>query len=339
MITIRDIAREAHVSVATVSRVLNNPQLVNEERRLRVLQVIGERNYYPNEVARGLITKLTKSIGLFVTDVENTFFTALIKGVTDGLYASGIDIYLCITGNDLDREMRYMDNMLKKRTDCALLIGTRPRDAKNNEMILAMAEAMPVVMVFEYMPDVGIYSIRTDEINWARQAVKYLIGLGHRRIGFINGDRNHSTYYQKQLGYEVALAEEGIGRQDRYCVRVSPYEAGGYEGAQALLSLTDPPTALFTASDQIALGAYRAIAAKGLRVPGDVSVIGFGGIPFAAEMSPSLTTVDQHPYEVGENAAKLVLKILHGKEIREKQTILQADLVLRDSCAPPKTET
>ena len=336
MITIRDIAREANVSVATVSRVLNNPKIVNEARRERVLEVIKQHNYYPNEVARGLITKLTKSVALFVTDIENTFFTALIKGISDGLYLGGIDIFLCITDNNLDKEMSQMDNMLKKRVDCAMLIGTRPLDEQNNPMIRAMTDLMPVIMVFEYMPENNaIYSLRTDEEDGMRLAVNHLTALGHRRIGFINGDRNHSTYYYKRLGYESGLAQAGIPCAEEYVVYESPYESGGFIGAMKLLDMPHPPTAILTASDQIALGAYRAISSRALRIPEDISVIGFGGAPFSSEMSPVLTTIDQHPYEAGRSAADLVFKILNDDPITQRQLIMPSDLLKRDSCMAP----
>ncbi len=230
--------------------------------------------------------------------------------------------------------MSHMDNMLKKRVDCALLLGTRPMDESNNRMILAMAQIMPVIMVVEYMSENDeIFSIRTDEVAGAGMAVRHLIELGHRRIGFINGDPNHSTYYYKRLGYELALAEAGIGFAKRYMIRVSPYESGGFEGANALLDMDEPPTALLAASDQMALGAYRAISMRGLRVPDDISVIGFGGAPFSSEMSPTLTTINQHPYEVGLDTAKLVFQILRDEPIDKKQAVIQPELLLRDSCA------
>lgn len=338
MATIKDVAKLAGVSVATVSRVLNSPEVVAAERRLQVFDAIKELNYVQNEVARGLITKQSKSIGVMVPDIANLYFSTLIKGLADGFCNDGYDIFLCIIGSDFRKEEMYLNNMRRKQVGLVMSIGTRPLEPGRNDAIIAFSKELPVFMVNEYIPGCDVYSLRTDEVSGAYMAVKYLLDLGHRKIGFINGNRNYYTNYYKKVGYEMALTEYGISVNSAYCVQVDPYEVGGMEGTEVLLALEDPPTALFVASDQIAVGTYRALNMHGLKIPQDMSVMGFSAMPFSAMMFPALTTIDQYPYAIGLRAATMAINILNGSLTGDKQVVLQPKVLERDSCAPVRTE-
>ncbi len=330
--TIIDIAKLANVSTATVSRVINDPKVVKEETRKKVQEVIEKLHYTPNGLARGLITNSTKTIGLMMQDINNMYYPAVIRGVEDEFTENDYGLFICSTDGLIDKEIRHINSLLERRVDGIILLGTRPIGISNNQHILKASKKMPVVTLNDSILGLDIYSVQNEEINGAYEAVKYLINLGHKRIAIINGNGNFTTYVYKQTGYERALLENDIEIKPEYSIKVDPYESGGYEGIQRLLQVKERPTAVLAASDQISIGIYKAIYQSGYRIPDDFSVIGFGGIALANELYPGLTTVNQFPYELGRTAARMIVNVLSGKEIDNKQEIIDCELILRNSC-------
>jgi DNA-binding LacI/PurR family transcriptional regulator len=192
---------------------------------------------------------------------------------------------------------------------------------------------MPVLMINDYMIGSNVYSVMTDETEGAFQAVKYLIKLGHKKIAFINGDVDYTTYLYKLRGYERALEANGIEFDEKYHIKQTPYEEGGYLGTKKILQMKeDRPTAIFTASDQIAVGVYKAIYEAGLKIPLDFSVVGFSGIPLSKELFPELTTVDQFAYNTGSKAGRTLMKLIAGETLEQKRILLEPKLIIRNSC-------
>ena len=331
-VTIVEVAKLANTSIATVSRVINNNDYVSEAARIRVENAINELNYKPLVLTRNSVRKGLKTIGILVPDLNNLFFSQEIMGIEDEFEKFNYSILLCNTYENIQKEIKYINDLKKKNVDGIILMGARSK--KNaNDHIVALSKEMPMVMINDYIIGSDVYAVMIDVVNGAYKAVKYLIELGHKKIAFINGSADNSTYNSKHNGYVQALKNNGIALNERYMLKVEPYEDGGYYGVQKLLQLKDPPTAIFTASDQIALGAISAIYEAGFTIPKDFSIVGFSNIPLSKRLFPSLTTVDQFPYKTGTMAANILLKAINGEELGQRKIILEPELLVRNSCA------
>lgn len=332
-ITIKDIAKMAKVSTATVSRVLNSPDIVSEEKKELINNIMYEMNYQPNALARGLIKKETKTIGVIIPDIDNLFYPAVVRGIEDALGIKDYNVFLCNTDKGIEKEKKYINTLLEKRVDGIIFMGTRPIDPEKNEHILRLSNKLPILMINDSILGAGIYSVLTDEIEGAYKAVKYLLGLGHKKIAYVTGEADYTTYKNKQEGYESALREHAIPINPLYIVRDLPYAEGGKRAAKRLFELEkDRPTAIFAGSDQIAMGVMKAAYEAGYRIPDDISVVGFANVSISADLYPGLTTVDQFPYETGKLAANTLTKIIYGQELKQKKFIMEPQLIIRESC-------
>ncbi len=330
-VTIVEVAKHANMSIATVSRVINNDRYVSESAKTKVENAINELNYKPLALTRGSIKKSLKNIGILVPDLNNLFFSQEIMGVEDELEKNNYSILLCNTYESIQKELKYLDNLKKKGVNGIILMGARSKN-KPHDHIVDMAKEMKVVMINDYIIGSEVYSVMIDIVNGAYKAVEYLIGLGHKKIALINGDTDNSTYNSKHNGFIQALTNHGLSLSEKYLQKVKPYEDGGYEAAQKLLHLDDPPTAIFTASDQIAIGVISAIYEAGFTIPKDFSLIGFSNIPLSRRLYPNLTTVDQFPYKSGALAAQTLIKAMKGEELGQRKIILEPELLIRNSC-------
>lgn len=334
-ITIKDIAKKAGVSTATVSRVLNNIGNVSEEKTRLIQKIVEQENYQPNALARSLIQEKTKTIGIIIPDINNLYYPPVLRGMQDVCELNGDTVFLCNTDQDIEKEKWYVNSFLEKRVDGIAFMGTRPIDPEKNSHIIRLNEKLPVVMVSDALPDSDVYSVLSDEVAGAYEAVHYLIRLGHRNIAHITGYDSYTTYHYKQVGYEKALRESGIPICKENIVRNSPDTEGGEAGAAALFQRPERPTAIFAASDQIAIGVLKAAYLAKLRVPEDVSVVGYANIPIADHTIPGLTTVNQFPYETGRRSAGTLTKLINKEEVEEKQEMIVPKLLIRNSCGSP----
>jgi LacI family transcriptional regulator, galactose operon repressor len=301
-VTINDVARKAKVSVATVSRVIHDSILISEKTKTNVKKTIKDLDYKPFAKARKLIKKNLRAAALLIPDIKNVFYPLVIRGVEDELEKNGYSLFICNTDENIEKERKYLDTLIDKGVGGMIFLGTRPAELKQ-QYIINLSEKMPVLMINDYMIGSNVYSVMTDETEGAFQAVNYLIKLGHRKIAFINGDVDYTTYRYKYRGYEKALETNSMEFVENYHIKVTPYEEGGYLGTKKILQMgKNKPTAIFTASDQIAVGVYKAIYEAGLKIPEDFSVVGFSGIPLSKELFPELTTVDQFAYNTGSKA-------------------------------------
>jgi len=330
--TLKDVAKKANVSIATVSRVLNDSVLISDDTRRKVRSIMNELDYRPYAQKRNDLRKNINTIGLLMPDIKNNFYSIVIRGVKEELEKNGFSLILSYTDEDIEKEKNYLDTYMDIGVNGVILLGTRPAKLKH-EYIINLSKRLPVLMINDYIMGSNIYSVMTDEVEGAYSAVNHLIKLGHERIAFINGDVDYTTYRYKHRGYEKALEASSLKIEDKYHIKVAPYEEGGYLGMKKFLQMKkDRPTAIFTASDQIAAGVYKAIYAAGLTIPGDFSIIGFSGIPLSKSLFPELTTVDQFAYNTGSQASKTLMKLITGENLEQKRIILEPKLILRDSC-------
>lgn len=329
----KDVAQRARVSASTVSHVMNGTRKVSESTRETVLTAIEELRYQPNLLAKSLKVRRTFTIGLLISDIQNSFFTSVVRGVEDVALSRGYHLFLCNTDEDAAREDEYLEELSKKRVDGLIVASSAPRRDHAGRL---RAENVPLVFMDREVEGVDADVVRVDNLGGMRIIAEHLTGLGHERIGMISGPLDKASGYERYQGLRAALTNLGVGL-DEGLVRFGDFRtSGGRAGAGELLGLSSPPTALVTANNQMTLGALLAIKEMGLRVPEDVSVVGFDDPEWAPLASPPLTTLAQPTYEMGVRAMRLLLdRIEGGKDGETKRVLLRPWLVTRESTASP----
>lgn len=332
-VTIRDVARKAKVSTATVSRVLAGINVVSEELAARVREVARQLNYQPNRVARSLRSQKSRIVGVLIPNIQNPFFTGVIRGIEDLLQATDYTLLLGNSDDNPIRERNYLD--LLRAEGVGGLIVVPGIDAVKTYFDVFEA-GIAVVSIDRFVAELPCDSATVANEEGAAAAIRHLIALGHKRIGMVTGPTNVSTATERLAGYVAALSEAGIPRDPELMHHVVFRQEGGYEATSKLMSLPSPPTAIFAASDFIALGVLRALHDRRLRIPDEVAVVSFDDMPWAAALSPPLTAVSQPTYELGATAARLLLERLRDPERPLERVRLQTQLVVRASCGAKK---
>jgi LacI family transcriptional regulator len=332
-LTIRQIADLAGVSIATVSRVLNGRDDVADDTRDLVSRVIREHGYTANRSARGLSAGRTGLVGILVPLVFPAYFAAILAGAAEALSERDLQIVLSPTGHEHDREVSVLDR-LHGLTDGALII--LPEES-SEELDRLIDEGYRFVVVDPLMPlDGRIPSVSAAHTSGAHQAMRHLLELGHRRIAAITGPSGWVATEDRRRGYHAALAAAGI-LPDPALELESNFEIrGGLEAARQLLDLPQQPTAIFAFNDNLATGAIQAARERGLRVPEDLSVVGFDDVEHATIVTPALTTVRQPLAEMGRTAVSLLTRLLEGHSFETLHVQLATRLVVRESTAPPR---
>lgn len=340
--TIADVARTAGVSKATVSRVLNGTsRYVRDETRERILQTIKDLGYRPSTVARSLVSRRTQTIGLLISDVGNPFYAEVFHGVEDVALAHGYDIFLYNTGYDMERARMFARSLADRRMDGALLWTSVPHDvlleiARHVPVVLAVDRQALITERLEVEGIVGVFS--TDFTPGIRMAVEHLVGLGHRRLAHVSGPMEQATARLRRDLFLEAVAACGI---DPASVPVVEGNFGIDGGRRALDRILEcgPATAILAANDLTAIGVTWAARRHGLRVPEDLSVVGFDNIDLAAEMDPPLTTIDIPRYEGGKAGMQMLLELMQTPHEPQPAPLRsekrEAILIVRQSTAPP----
>jgi len=328
--TIRDVAERAGVSVTTVSHVINDTRFVSEELRGRVLRAIEELNYQPSGVARSLRRKRTHTIGMIIPDNTNPFFAEVARGIEDASFELGYNVILCNSDGDLEKEMDYLGLLIEKRVDGLVFVS-----AGSNQATIEMlsTQEVPVVIVDRDISELAMDSVLTDNRRGGYQATHYLLTLGHRRIACITGPSQLTPSAERVTGYRNALEEAGVAVDDLLILAGDFQSQSGHEAMRSLLTLSSPPTAVFVCNDLMAIGALCAAHEAGLRVPQQLSIVGFDDIALASFTTPRLTTVAQPKYEMGLLAAEMLAERIKHKDLSPRRRFLDVELIIRDSCA------
>lgn len=332
MVTIKDVARRAGVSVATVSRVLNKSGPVSPEAAQRIREAADALHYVPHGGARSLITSKTSTIGVLLPDLYGGFFSELIRGIDQTAQQHGY--HLLISGShNRKAEMEAAMRAMRGRTDG--LIAMSPHfDAAT--LVQNLPPSLPVILLSCQAWGEDHQVIAIDNAGGAEAMVRHLVALGHRRIAMVMGEEGHFDTGERLQGYRRALMEAGIAPDAAYEVQGDFSEASGHRAVQALLARAERPTAIFCANDSMAIGGLCAVMDAGLRVPADITVVGFDDIPLAQYLSPPLTSVHVPIFEMGERAATRLIAALKGEPVSERRhERLPTRLVVRSSCAPP----
>jgi DNA-binding LacI/PurR family transcriptional regulator len=331
-ITIEDVAKHAGVSDATVSRVLSNKPHVRSEVRERVLHSVAELGYRPSRVARSLRARRSSIVGLIISDIQNPFFTALVRAVEDVANANQHAIFLCNTDEDPEKEKLYIELMLSEHVGGVLITPTRENGSHLNKLI---ESDIPVVVVDRHLSDVDIDTVIVDNFRGAYSLTQHLIDMGHRRIGAVIHSTAITTGRERKEGYIAALKANGLPFERELIETDAPNDVAACKAAQRLLTLPRPPTAIITGNIVVTSGVLRAIRNRGLSMPGDVAVAAYDEAVWSALMSPPLTTMEQPTYEIGKIAAELLLKRIEDNTRPRQRIVLQPKLHIRQSSGAP----
>jgi LacI family transcriptional regulator len=330
-----DVARLARTSVATVSAIVNESARVSPALAARVREAIAQVGYRPDGIARSLKKGSTQTIGLLVTDITNPFFTAVVHSVEDAAQARGYSVFLCNSDESFAEERTYLDLLLTRRVDGLILV---PTGKAADYAGFAAGLRAPVVFIDRAIPGVAVDTVTVDNLRASQAAVEYLLRLGHRRIGIVTGLPHLSTSAERLKGYRRALRKAGI-EVDPELVRQGDFrQEGAFGAAQSLLALRQRPTAIFASNNLMAIGTMLAVRAAGLSCPEDVSLACFDDFEWAGVFHPRLTVLRQPTAEIGHKAIELLLARLGGETngAAPHHVALKAELVVRDSCAPPR---
>jgi DNA-binding LacI/PurR family transcriptional regulator len=330
--SIKDIARLARVSHPTVSRALQNSPLVNAQTAAKIRKIADEAGYRASAVARGLVTRRTRTIGLVVTTVADPFASEVVCGVEQTANDHGYSVFLADSNADPVREKKVVQAFAERRVDGIIVTSSRV-----GALYLPLLEEMmvPIMLVNDQHPGAFVHSVMIANLEGMRAAARHLIGLGHRRIAYLGDQLGYQSDVERHAGYREALDAAGIAAMPELVVRGDGKPEAAMTAMEKLLTLADPPTAVCCYNDMSALGAMRQIRARGLRVPEDVSVAGFDDLFFAAYMQPPLTTVRQPMRRMGQLAMENLFKLMSGEE-SVAQIKVDAELIVRESTAKAK---
>jgi LacI family transcriptional regulator len=333
--TIRDIASMAGVSIATVSRVLNERPEVSPETRARVLEVVSEQGFSARWSARALSNGNTGLVAMTIPVVHAEYFANILSGVAEALHERDMRIVLFSTQHEPEREVRLFERLRTGTVDGAIIMLPSERSP---QLLRLLRSGQPLVVVDDREPiDPLIPVVSAAHATGAREATEHLLSLGHRRIAAITGPRRWIANKERLAGYHAALAAAHVPRDRTLEVESDFQRDGGHAAAQHLLGLPEPPTAIFAFNDNMAVGAMRAASELGLTVPGDLSVVGFDDSDQSTVVAPQLTTVRQPLAELGRMAASLLLRQLHQHSSEPLRVELATKLVVRGSTGPPGT--
>ncbi len=336
--TIRDIAEQANVSFATVSRALNDKYGVKPDTRRRVLEIARALNYRPNAIARGLVNKQTKTIGLIIPDIKNPFFPEVAGGIEECAADLGYNVFLCNTNWSDEREEQYIDLLSERRVD-GLIVA--PTGASIDLLDDVIHEKLPVVYVSRAPEGTHRSYVVIDNVRGGFLATKHLIEAGHRTIGFIGASQDEATCRERFEGYTMAFEKYGMTVADKYIKQGDFKQQSGSDLVKEMLEGEDYPGGIFAVNDLLALGAVEAVKNAGLRVPEDIAVVGFDDIAIASLQEIQLSTINQPKYQMGRIAVEMLVEIIKKGEdnVPTRKVMLEPTLIVRRSSEQESSET
>ncbi len=329
-VTIKDIAKIAGVSTATVSMVMNKKdERISDKTRQKVLKAIEEMGYVPNMIASSMVTKKTKTIGLIIPDISNPFFPDVARGVEDRANEDGYTVILCNSDNDVEKENAYLSILQEKMVDGIIISPSSNRTEFNDEF---KKIRIPLVTVDRDVENIENYGkIIVDNARGAYNAVRYMISRNHTRIAHITGPFSSITALDRFSGYKKAIERANLTFDESIIFEGSYTTDWGVESMDHIIEHNLDVDSVFCGNDMIAAGVYKSIHNHGLIVPDDYSVIGFDDVEISEILSPDLTTVKQPKYKIGYESAKMLIHMISRKEIDKKDYILSTELIIRDS--------
>ncbi|MFI0352760.1 LacI family DNA-binding transcriptional regulator [Actinomadura sp. 9N407] len=327
MASVKDVALRAGVSVATVSRVLNDSARVTPETRDRVLAAVAELGYRRNAVARSLRTDATRTIGLVIGDILNPFFTELARTIEDEARTLGYSVVIGNADERPERQDHYVRTLLEQRVDGLLLCPTAEITPLVRDLV---GDGLPLVFLDRTLPGLDVPTVRADGTAAIAELVRHLRDLGHRRIAFISGPALLSTGRERTEAFIAAMQACGLPVRDEYLEAGDFQAASGRAGAARLLDLPEPPEVIFAGDNLMALGALDEIRARGLPIPGRVALASYDDLPWFTHVDPPITAIGQPVQELGRRAVRVLTGLIDDRPV--EPVVLTARLVVRRSC-------
>jgi LacI family transcriptional regulator len=330
MASIKEVAKEAGVSVATVSKILNYPDYSKAETREKVIAAIKRLNYQPNHAARSMVNKRTGMIALIIPDVRNPFFTEAARGVEDAAHKNNYRVMLCNTDEDPLKQQNYIQALQSRMVD-GFIIAVASDDCRQLKKV--DRRQLPFVFIDRECRNYRSDAVIVDNRDGAFKAVRHLLRNGRRRIGFISGKRDTQTGRERLQGYREALTEAGI-RLSQEMIKDGQFTCvGGYQAAKTLLGSPDRPDALFVANNAMTIGAIRALTEAHVPIPEEMALVCFDDADWAEFFTPALTVIRQPTYTMGSLAGEILFqRIFESKPSEIKEVVLKPELVIRKSC-------
>lgn len=327
-ITIYDVAREANVSMATVSRVVNGNPNVKPTTRKKVLNTIERLGYRPNAVARGLASKKTTTVGAIIPDISSIFFAELARGIEDIATMYNYNIILSNSDQNKEKELHLINTMLEKQVDGIVFMGGK---ITNDHVDQFQSAPVPVALAATIDESKTIPSVNVNYEEASYEVTRLLIDHGNQHPAFVSGQEDTEINNQKHNGYIRALKESNQSVKDELIVKGDYSYDSGIEAIEQLLALDKRPTAIFVASDEMALGVIHGAQDKGLKVPEDIEIFGFDNTRLATMVRPTLSTIVQPMYDIGAVAMRLLTKYMNKEEVEEQNVILPHRIIERNS--------
>ncbi|MCL4386755.1 MAG: LacI family transcriptional regulator [Cyanobacteria bacterium] len=332
MTNIYEIAKKLSISHMTVSRAFNKPELVGKKTREKIYKIADELNYRPSMIARSMRTKKTNYIGLILPDIINPFFPEIVRGVDDYARKNHHNIILVNTDNDYDIQNSSLDMFINRGID-GIIIGGIAGGKKDTFFInKIMSKNIPVVLIDRYIPELNISHVITDNFKAAYDATKYLTSLGHSEIGVISSPQKIKIFQDRLKGYKSALADSNINFKEDLVVEGEESIQSGFTTTKRLFNKENNFTAIFAMCDFMAFGAYQYCRENKIIIPDDISIISIDDIYTSSLLTPPLTTMAQKKYDMGFIATKILIDSIKKDKISNKQIVLEAKLVERNSC-------
>lgn len=331
--TLKDVADATGVTLATASRALNGAYGVHPDTRKRVLEAAAQLDYKANRFARSLVTGRSNVIGLIISDIRNSYFAEVARGAEDAAYAAGMDVLLCNSDVDSNKQMHYINSFIEKRVDGIIMNSVATLTREEQDYIAA--SGIPVVLLHRSADDTLFSTVCADNERGGKLMAECLLAHGHRNIVHFTGPRNHSNLATRTKGFLEGLRQ--AGKVEASVIHGLHTLEGGYQMAKSLLRTHSKVTAISTANDTVAFGVIKAAMEIGIRIPEDISLIGFDDVELAALVHPPLTTVRQPKYEMGAAALEIVVKLANGKHRVPEHRVLGVELLERASVAEPRT--
>jgi len=335
--TIKDVAALAGVSIATVSRYINNSSYVSEEIAERISNAINELDYVPNSVAISLKKTKTKTIGIIIPELYNVSFMDTVQAISDVAMLNGYQPIILSSDDDSESESKALDFLLSKRVDGLIIAAA----GGNEEKILKINKSkIPVVLLdrddINDDKNVLIDSVVLDNFNGSYKMLNYLISLGHKRIAIIAGKKNSVISNERLRGYIKALEHNGIDVNDEYIYFGHFGFESGYKLAREIIMSPLRPTAIYTVNNILALGVISALNEMNMPIPKSMSVCAFGDFKYSGVLNPTLTVINQMAYNIGETTAKLLLEKIHSSETwKPRRIVIETEIIIRNSCSHP----
>jgi LacI family transcriptional regulator len=327
-VTINQVAERAGVSTATVSRVLADTNEVSGELEKRVRKAVRELDYHPNRAARNLRRRITQIVGVVISDIQNPFFTSVVRGIEKVLEEEEYTLLLCNSDEDPRREQIQLST-LRAEGVAGIILAPTVLDSEHYRKGNTTQTAL--VMIDRHTTNGDFDSVTVDNQGGALSAVNHLISQGHQRIGLVSGPDGLSTAFERKQGYLQAIQAAGLPFQPEYIQSGDFRQQGGYRAMQKLIDLSLPPTAVVVSNNLMTLGAMQAIHERHLSIPREIAVVGFDDMSWATSLQPPLTVISQPTYDLGATAAKILLERIKNPDGPIRQIVLDTALVIRAS--------